>query len=97
MVLNGDDADLSALPVHLQHGADGAPYISAATDSCDPETGYTNIGFRRLMLRGRTEAGIDMIAPSDLRAIYEASAAAGKKTPVAYVVGSQPIDHLRLS
>ena len=31
VVLTGDDADLTRLPVHLQHGADGAPYITAAT------------------------------------------------------------------
>ena len=32
VVLTGADADLTALPVHLQHGADGAPYISSSTD-----------------------------------------------------------------
>ena len=46
------------------------------------------------MLRTRTEAGIDLVAPSDLRAIYEANAAAGKRTPVSFVVGSHPIDHV---
>ena len=95
VVLTGADADLTALPVHLQHGADGAPYISASTDFVvDPKTGFTNVGIRRLMLRGRTEAGVDLNSPSDLRAIYEASAAAGKPVPVAFVVGSHPIDHL---
>ena len=84
VVLTGDDADLTALPVHLQHGADGAPYISSSTDFVvDPKTGLTNVGIRRLMLRGRTEAGVDLNSPSDLRAIYEASAAAGKPVPVA--------------
>ena len=81
--------------MHLQHGADGAPYISASTDFVvDPKTGWTNVGIRRLMLRGRTEAGVDLNSPSDLRAIYEASAAAGKPLPVSFVVGSHPIDHL---
>jgi UbiD family decarboxylase len=95
IVLTGDDADLTALPVHLQHGADGAPYISASTDFVvDPTTGWTNIGIRRLMLRGRKEAGVDLNSPSDLRAIYEASAAAGRPLPVAFVVGCHPIDHL---
>jgi UbiD family decarboxylase len=95
VMLTGSDADLTALPVHLQHGADGAPYISSSTDFVvDPKTGFTNIGIRRLMLRGRTEAGIDLNSPSDLRAIYEASAAAGKPVPIAFVVGSHPIDHL---
>ncbi len=95
IILTGAAADLTALPVHLQHGADGAPYISSSTDFVvDPKTGWTNIGIRRLMLRGRTEAGVDLNSPSDLRALYEANAAAGQLTPVAFVVGSHPIDHL---
>src|SRR5262249_19703158 len=53
VVLTGDDADLTALPVHLQHGLDGAPYISASIDyAVDARTGWTNVGIRRLMLRG---------------------------------------------
>jgi UbiD family decarboxylase len=95
VVLTGEDADLTALPIHLQHGADGAPYISASTDfAVDAATGWTNIGVRRLMLRGRRQAGIDLNSPSDLRAIYEASTAAGKPLAVSFVVGSHPIDHL---
>jgi 2,5-furandicarboxylate decarboxylase 1 len=95
VVLTGDDADLTALPVHLQHGADGAPYISSSIDYViDPATGFTNVGLRRMMLRGRREAGVDLVAPSDLRAIYEASAAQGKPLPVSFVVGAHPIDHV---
>lgn len=95
VVLTGDDADLTSLPVHLQHGEDGAPYISAAVDfTIDPNRGWTNVGFRRLMLRGRTEAGIDLNSPSDLRAIYEASAAAGTALPISFVIGAHPIDHV---
>ena len=90
-MLTGDDADLTALPVHLGHGADGGPYISSSIDFVvDPKTGWTNVGVRRLMLRGRREAGIDLVSPSDLRAIYEASAAAGKPLPVSFVVGAHP-------
>jgi 2,5-furandicarboxylate decarboxylase 1 len=95
VVLTGDEADLTKLPVHLQHGSDGGPYISASIDYViDPRTGWTNVGLRRLMLRGRRETGIDLVAPSDLRAIYEASAAQGKKVPVSFVVGAHPIDHV---
>ncbi|MPZ55394.1 MAG: UbiD family decarboxylase [Rhizobiales bacterium] len=95
VVLTGDDADLTTLPVHLQHGADGAPFISASTDFViDPKTGWTNVGMRRLMLRGRRETGIDLVAPSDLKAIYEATAATGQPLPVSFVVGMHPIDHI---
>ena len=93
VVLEGDDADLTALPVHLQHALDGAPYISAGLDfSRDPATGFTNIGMRRLMLRGRREAGIDLNAPSDLRAIYGAAHSRDEPLPVAVVVGAHPSD-----
>ena len=95
VILEGDEADLTALPVHLQHGYDGAPYISSSTDFVvDPKTGMTNVGIRRMMLRGPKEAGVDLNAPSDLRAIYEAHAAAGESLPVAFVIGSHPVDHV---
>jgi UbiD family decarboxylase len=95
VVLTGKDADLTKLPVHLQHGADGGPYVSASTDFViDPQTGWTNVGMRRLMLRSRTETGVDLVAPSDLKTIYEANAAAGKPTPVSFAVGLHPVDHI---
>lgn len=95
IVLTGEDADLTRLPVHLQHGSDGGPYISSSVDfTIDPRTGWTNVGIRRLMLRGRKEAGVDLVAPSDLRALYVASTAAGKPLPVSFVIGSHPVDQL---
>ena len=93
VVLTGADADLLKLPVHLQHALDGAPYISASIDySIDPATGKTNSGFRRIMMRGPHEAGVDLNAPSDLRAIYQAAHARGERLNVSFVVGSHPID-----
>lgn len=93
IVLEGDDADLTALPVHLQHGQDGGPYISATLDfAVDPNTGWTNVGMRRLMLRGRRQAGIDLIAPSDLRVIYGAAHGRGETMPLAFAVGFHPAD-----
>src|SRR5215468_3895534 len=95
VVLVGEEADLTTLPVHLQHGLDGAPYISASIDyAVDASTGWTNVGVRRLMLRGRRETGVDLVSPSDLRALYEARAAAGEPLPVSFVVGSHPADHI---
>ena len=93
VVLAGEDADFTALPIHLQHGLDGGPYVSASIDYVkDPRTGWTNVGVRRLMLRGRREAGVDLVSPSDLRAIYEAAVARGERLPVSFVVGAHPLD-----
>jgi 2,5-furandicarboxylate decarboxylase 1 len=91
----GADADLTALPVHLQHALDGAPYISASLDfALDPASGWTNVGCRRIMLRTPSSAGIDLNAPSDLRAMYGAATARGATLPLAYVIGSHPLDFL---
>lgn len=98
MVLTGDDADLTSLPVHLQHAMDGGPYISASIDYArDPETGLANAGIRRMMLRGAKQAGVDMTAPSDLQAIFRKVQDTGERLPVSYVVGSHPIDLLSAS
>ena len=95
VVLTGDDIDVTTLPVHLQHGQDGGPYISASVDfAIDASTGMTNSGLRRLMLRGKRETGVDLNAPSDLRAIYIAAQARGEKLPVSFVIGAHPIDHV---
>jgi UbiD family decarboxylase len=93
VVLAGDDADLCALPVHLQHAEDGAPYISASLDfSHFPKSASTNVGCRRIMLRGPRQAGIDLIAPSDLRANYLDAVSRGETLPVSFAVGSHPAD-----
>lgn len=94
VVLQGDQADLCALPVHLQHTEDGAPYISASIDFAQFSNGDTNVGCRRIMLRGPRQAGVDMIAPSDIRAIYLDAVAKGQNMPVAYTVGSHPCDFI---
>ena len=95
VILADDDVDLTALPLHLQHEMDGAPYISASLDYVvNPETGWTNTGARRLMLRGPTETGIDLAAPSDLKAIYEKCVVEGKPLPIAFTVGAHPCDHV---
>jgi 2,5-furandicarboxylate decarboxylase 1 len=94
-VVETKSPDLTALPVHLQHGFDGAPYISASVDfTRDPASGFANVGIRRLMLCGRREAGVDLNAPSDLRAIYQAAVSRGERLPIAFVVGSHPIDQV---
>ena len=93
IVLEGEDADLLSLPAHLQHGFDGGLYLSATIDvSASGDGAKRNIGYRRLMVRGRHTAGVDMLAPSDLRAAYMKLAAEGKPMPIAFVIGSHPLD-----
>ncbi len=93
VVWTGADADFTRLPVHLQHGDDGAPYISASIDVTRSFDGKRrNVGYRRLMLRGRHEAGMDLVAPSDLRAMYGEFVKHRERMPVAFALGSHPAD-----
>lgn len=93
VVLSGEQADFTRLPVHLQHAHDGAPYLSASIDIASSlDRKRRNVGYRRMMLRGRKEAGIDLMAPSDLRAIYGVYAQHQERMPIAFVVGSHPAD-----
>ena len=93
VVLTGADADFTKLPIHLQHGEDGGPYISASIDITRSIDGKKrNLGYRRMMLRGPHEAGIDLIAPSDLRALYAEYHKRKERMPVAFIVGSHPAD-----
>lgn len=95
VILTGDDADFTRLPVHLQHAMDGGPYISSGIDfAIDPETGWVNVGSRRLMLMGRKTAGLNLHAPSDLQVLYRAAVARGEKLPVSFTVGSHPTDFM---
>lgn len=95
VVLKGQDADFTMLPIHLQHAYDGGPYLSASMDfAINPKTGWTNVGVRRHMLRGRRESNIDLVSPSDLRAIYLQQLDEGKPLAVSYVVGTHPADFL---
>ena len=92
VVETGAQIDLTKLPFYVHHEYDGAPYISSGIDfTRDPLTGRNNVGARRLMLRGRDKAGINLTAPSDLRQIYLGCVARGEKLPCSFVVGSHPL------
>jgi UbiD family decarboxylase len=95
VVLTGEDVDLTRLPFHVQHEFDGGTYISSGIDYCvDPDTGRTNVGCRRLMLRNRRELTSNLTAPSDLKRIYRSCVERGQRLNVSFAIGSHPIDYL---
>jgi UbiD family decarboxylase len=95
VVLQGEQADLTKLPVHLHHTFDGGPYISAGMDVTQSlDRKRRNLGYRRLMLRGRREGAINLTAPSDLRAIFAPYVQQKEHMPMAFVIGSHPADSI---
>jgi UbiD family decarboxylase len=95
VIRTGDDIDLTRLPFHVQHEFDGGPYISSGIDfTTDPATGKTNVGCRRLMLRGRREMRSNLTDASDLKNIYLDCLKRGERLPVSFAIGSHPIDYM---
>ncbi len=92
VVITGDDIDLAKLPFYLQHELDGATYLSAAMDfTVDPKSGKPNVGFRRLMLKGKRTMRANLTQISDLRRIYLEAVERKETLPVSFVVGAHPL------
>ena len=69
VVIEGDDVDLTKLPVPLQFSVDAAPYITAGQIVArDPVTGIDTTGFHRLMLKGKNRLGVSL---HSRRRLYE--------------------------
>jgi len=98
IVQTGDQIDLTKLPFHIQHEYDGAPYISSGIDfTVDPVTKRSNVGCRRLMLRGKNKCGFNLTAPSDLKQIYLGCVARGEKLQASFTIGAHPLDTMAAS
>jgi 2,5-furandicarboxylate decarboxylase 1 len=97
VVRQGDDVDLTSIPIPLMHDKDGGPYISATmVVSKDPEYGR-NVGSYRLMYRTPRETGIDLVSSSDMRRYYQRALDAGRPLEIAVAVGVHPYEMLAAS
>jgi len=97
IVWQGDDVDLTSIPIPLMHVKDGGPYISATmVVSKDPEYGR-NVGSYRLMYRTPRETGIDLVSSSDMRRYYQRALDAGRPLEIAVAVGVHPYEMLAAS
>lgn len=94
IVYRGDEVDLMKLPVPVwtvPH--DPAPYFTSPyVIGRDPETGITNVGTYRLQLKGKRKTGIYFGNNlQDLRRIIEKNEKQNQPTPVAVVLGTDPV------
>ncbi len=95
VVSEGDEADLSRLPLVTHSEKDAGPYVTAgAVIACDPETGARNVSINRMMLVGARETGIRMMPPQQLGVIQARAEARGADLPVAVAIGLHPLDTL---
>jgi len=95
VVIEGDDIDLSALPIPLQFDVDKAPYITAGQiTACDPETGVDTTGFHRLMVSGKNRLGVSLHSRRRMYEFHRRAAALGKNLPAAITLGIHPLHYM---
>jgi 2,5-furandicarboxylate decarboxylase 1 len=98
VVLKGEDADSNILPIVTHAIGDVAPYITAGMAVArDPETGFTNMSFNRMQLKGPRKFGIRMMAPQHLGIIQSKAEKEGKNLEVAVVIGAHPFEMISAS
>ena len=95
IVLEGEDVDLTALPIPLQFSVDGAPYITAGQIAArDPETGVDTTGFHRLMLKGRNRLGVSLHSRRRMWDFHRKAEARGHALPAAITLGIHPLHYM---
>lgn len=95
VVLEGDDVDLSRLPIPLHFAVDAAPYITAGQITArDPETGVDTTGFHRLMLKGRDRLGLSLHSRRRMYEFHRRAEARGEGLPAVITLGIHPVHYM---
>jgi UbiD family decarboxylase len=95
VVFEGDDVDLTRLPIPLHFAVDAAPYITAGQLSArDPETGIDTTGFHRLMLKGKNRLGLSLHSRRRMYEFHRRAEARGEPLQAAITLGIHPIHYM---
>jgi 2,5-furandicarboxylate decarboxylase 1 len=95
IVIEGDDIDLSALPIPMQFDVDKAPYITAGQITArDPETGVDTTGFHRLMVSGKNRLGVSLHSRRRMYEFHRRAEARGESLPAAITLGIHPLHYM---
>jgi 2,5-furandicarboxylate decarboxylase 1 len=95
IVLEGDDVDLTKLPIPLQFTVDGAPYITAGQISArDPVSGVDTTGFHRLMLKGKNRLGVSLHSRRRMYEFHRRAEERGQSLPAAITLGTHPLHYM---
>ena len=95
VVIEGDDVDLTKLPIMLQFAVDAAPYITAGQISArDPISGIDTTGFHRLMLKDKNRLGVSLHSRRRLYEFHRRAEEQGKPLPAVITIGTHPLHYM---
>jgi len=93
-----EPASVSKLPLLTHFERDGGRYITAGTVIAkDPETGFRNSSFNRMMLKPGSTFGVRMMPPQHLGIIQSKAEAEKRNLEVAVVLGNHPAEMIASS
>src|SRR2546430_5016462 len=90
------DVDVLMFPSPRWHELDGGRYIGTGCSvvTGDLDSDWTNVGTYRVMVVDRNHVALDMVPGKHGRIHYEKHKQAGKRFPVAIVLGGDPLGYL---
>jgi UbiD family decarboxylase len=95
-IREGTDVDVNAFPSPLWHELDGGRYIGTGCSvvTRDFDSDWVNVGTYRVQVLDAKHVALDMVPGKHGRIQYEKHKKAGKRFPVAIVVGGDPLGYL---
>lgn len=95
VVLEGDQVDLSRLPIPRHFSVDAAPYITAGQIAArDPITGVDTTGFHRLMVKGKNRLGVSLHSRRRMYEFHRRAEERGQALPAAVTLGIHPLHYM---
>jgi UbiD family decarboxylase len=92
-IFRGDQVNLLKLPIPTWTvGQDPAPYVTSGyVITHDPDSGVRNVGVYRIQLKGANKLGLFINYLQGGREHVEKNIKLGRSTPVAIVIGAEPV------
>jgi 2,5-furandicarboxylate decarboxylase 1 len=95
VTIEGDDVDLSKLPIPRHFSVDAGPYVTAGQLTArDPVTGIDTTGFHRLQVTGRNRLGVSLHSRRRMYEFHRRAAERGQALPVAITLGIHPLHYM---
>jgi UbiD family decarboxylase len=95
VLIEGDDLDLTKLPIPLQFSVDGGPHSTAGQLSArDPVTGVDTTGFHRFMLKGKNRLGVSLHSRRRMYEFQRRAEERGTSLPAAITIGTHPLHYM---
>lgn len=95
VTLEGDQVDLSKLPIPTHFSVDAAPYVTAGQLTArDPLTGVDTTGFHRFMLTGKNRLGVSLHSRRRMYEFHKRAEEKGQSLPAAITLGIHPLHYM---